>query len=106
MCSSYEDAISNLTSFILTSYFCHLICRAPPFEPKPSLAEVVEYLAKIMRNFPTETCPVCEEPALPPDAKVSEFVLVACRVYTNFMFIDGFHNITAIPMLKRFALFG
>lgn len=43
--------------------------KAPPFEPKPSLGKVAKYLIEIMRDFPNELCPVCNEPALPIDAK-------------------------------------
>ncbi|XP_072015615.1 uncharacterized protein [Amphiura filiformis] len=38
----------------------------PPFEPKPSLRHVVEYLVKdCIRRFPVLPCPVCKERAFP-----------------------------------------
>ena len=43
----------------------------PPFQPKPSLQAVANYLvAECTRKFPLEQCAVCSKPALPEDPKV------------------------------------
>lgn len=55
---------------IFTSFMCSL-CRDPPFEPKPALQPIVEYLVKeIVRKYPAEICPVCNKRALPSEPKV------------------------------------
>ncbi|KAK2174434.1 hypothetical protein NP493_803g00018 [Ridgeia piscesae] len=44
--------------------------KDPPFEPKPALQPIVEYLVKdIVRKYPSEICPVCNKPVLPSDPK-------------------------------------
>ena len=58
--------ISNTHMYVI------LLRRDPPFEPKPALQPIVEYLVKeIVRKYPSEICPVCNKPVLPSDPKVS-----------------------------------
>ena len=47
------------------------IPRDPPFEPKPSLKLVCDFLvAQCVRPCPQETCPICQQRALPDEPKV------------------------------------
>ncbi len=40
----------------------------PPFQPKPSLRSIADYLViECTRKYPLERCPVCQERALPED---------------------------------------
>ena len=45
--------------------------KAAPFEPKPSLQEVFEYLVNdCIRRYPTEVCPLCQQRTLPDNPEV------------------------------------
>lgn len=47
--------------------------KAPPFQEKPSLYIVLEYLAALcIHTFPIETCPCCKKPALADDPEKCE----------------------------------
>ncbi|GFR62226.1 E3 ubiquitin protein ligase RIN2 [Elysia marginata] len=41
--------------------------KDPPFVPKPSLRPVAEYVIDCVQKYPLETCPLCNERALPVD---------------------------------------
>lgn len=44
--------------------------KDPPFEPKPSLRPVCEYLiSDVIRAYPTTTCPCCAKSSLPDNPK-------------------------------------
>ncbi|XP_070541499.1 uncharacterized protein [Ptychodera flava] len=44
--------------------------KDPPFEPKPSLKLVAEFLVKdCVRRYPKEPCQICKENGFPPDPK-------------------------------------
>ncbi|XP_068710102.1 uncharacterized protein [Montipora foliosa] len=68
--------------------------RNPPFEPKPSLKLVCDFLvAECVRVCPRETCPICQKRALPEDPKEAitdptdpQFVE---RIYCNHLFHFG-----------------
>lgn len=50
--------------------------RARPFEPRPSLYPVIEYLASLcVHHFPNERCPYCEKFALADNPEVFAFLL-------------------------------
>ncbi|XP_068745402.1 uncharacterized protein [Montipora capricornis] len=68
--------------------------KNPPFEPKPSLKLVCDFLvAECVRACPRETCPICQKRALPEDPKEAitdptdpQFVE---RIYCNHLFHFG-----------------
>ena len=45
--------------------------KAVPFEPKPSLQAVFEFLVNdCIRRYPTEVCPLCQQRTLPENPAV------------------------------------
>ncbi|XP_071496481.1 uncharacterized protein [Diadema antillarum] len=67
--------------------------KDPPFEPKPSLKPVAQYLIDCLRRYPTECCPVCKERAFTPkpehtvnDSSSERFVV---WVYCGHIFHKG-----------------
>lgn len=47
--------------------------KAPPFEAKPSIRPVLEYISsQCVHKFPVETCPCCGKPALAEDPEQCE----------------------------------
>ena len=47
------------------------MCSDPPFEPRPSLRVLADYIVKdTVRTYPLEECPLCKKPALPDDPRV------------------------------------
>ncbi|XP_032237726.2 uncharacterized protein LOC116618309 [Nematostella vectensis] len=68
--------------------------KHPPFQPKPSLRLVCDFLVKdCIRRYPTEPCSLCTKPALPPEPKdcVSDpdDALYVERVYCAHVFHYG-----------------
>lgn len=62
--------------------------RAPPFQPKVHLREVIEFLIKkCVKRYPTETCPLCNKCPLPSDPSVSKFIL---SLYLSSFSVDKY----------------
>lgn len=58
-----------MKGFLTWSKF--FFARDPPFEPKPSLKLVCDFLVgQCTRPCPQETCPVCQQKTLPEEPQV------------------------------------
>lgn len=68
--------------------------KDPPFEPKPSLKLVCDFLVnQCVRHCPLQTCPICQQRALPDDPKEAVTdptdLKYVERVYCNHLFHYG-----------------
>lgn len=72
--------------------FDELCPREPPFEPKPSLYPVCEYLIEqCIKRYAKEKCPLCNERVLPQNPEVSFYRLLYWVLMKPDIFVlDGF----------------
>jgi hypothetical protein len=61
--------------------------KALPFEPKPSLQAVFEFLVNdCIRRYPTEACPLCQQRTLPENPEVGTKFLLGENVSKSVIF--------------------
>lgn len=62
--------------------------NAPPFQPKPSLLQVTNFLIEHVHRYPTQDCPVCKSRCFPKVLKSSiEIIIILYKqVMINFYY--------------------
>ena len=85
-CFASVIPLYSMNMYLMQVVFTH-ISREPPFEPKPSLYPVCEYLIKeCIKRYAKETCPLCNERVLPQNPEVMNMAGTHIYYFFNFHF--------------------